>query len=109
MKIQGHVKINELYNALQEDSEAKRMTAADVIRSLVNEIVLIPHDGTLQVDVRGDLAGILSISLKSKTPATRTGGSQVEMVAGTSSDLNLRRSQVEVGAGAGFEPATFRL
>jgi len=37
----------------------------------------------LKIDVRGDLAGILAISLKTKTPATGTGVSQVEMVAGT--------------------------
>jgi site-specific DNA recombinase len=48
--------------------------------------------GTLQIDVRGDPAGILAISLKSKTPTARAGVSQVEMVAGT-----------------GFEPVTFRL
>ena len=36
----------------------------------------------MKIDVRGDLAGILAISLKTKTPATGTGVSQVEMVAG---------------------------
>ena len=86
------VQVAELYEALQEDTEAKRLVAAEMIRSLVREIILSPEDGVLQIDVRGDLAGILSISLKSKTPATRTGVSQVEMVAG-----------------AGFEPAAFRL
>ncbi|MDW9658511.1 recombinase family protein [Sinorhizobium meliloti] len=118
------VQIEQLYEALREDSEAKRMAAADIIRSLVKEIILTPEDGELQIDVRGDLAGILAISLKSKTPATRTGGSQVEMVAGTGFDQNLRTqksrpvgaadlrdltSQFEMVAGAGFEPAAFRL
>jgi len=116
--------VEELYRALQEDSEAKRMAAADILRSLVKEIVLTPEAGELQIDVSGDLAGILAISLKRKTPATRAGGSQVEMVAGTGSNHNLRTqksrpvgaadlrelaSQVEMVAGAGFEPATFRL
>jgi site-specific DNA recombinase len=87
-----HVQVDELYAALQEDSEEKRMIAADVIRSLVREIILTPEDGELQIDVRGDLAGILAISLKSKRPAGGAGRSQVEMVAGT-----------------GFEPVTFRL
>ncbi|MGV2404885.1 UNVERIFIED_CONTAM: hypothetical protein QOZ76_29195, partial [Pseudomonas aeruginosa] len=37
-----HVQVDELYAALQEDSEAKRMTAADLIRSLVRDIILTP-------------------------------------------------------------------
>lgn len=86
------VQIEELYEALQEDSEAKRMAAADIVRSLVKEIILTPEEDELQIDVRGDLAGILAVSLKTKTPAARTGVSQVEMVAGI-----------------GFEPMTFRL
>nr|WP_281416985.1 recombinase family protein [Ancylobacter lacus] len=86
------VQVDELYAALQEDSEAKRMVAADVMRSLVREIILTPENGELQIDVRGDLAGILAVSLKSKRPAGGAGRSQFEMVAGT-----------------GFEPVTFRL
>ncbi len=136
-----HIQVDELYAALQEDSEAKRMVAADVLRSLVREIVLTPEEGELQIDVRGDLAGILSVSLKSKRPAGGAGRVQVEMVAGTGSiqslgpsqvevvaggrnhqDLRTQKSrpvgaadlrdvisQVEMVAGAGFEPATFRL
>ena len=85
-----HAQVEELYAALQEDSEAKRMTATDLIRSLVKDIILTPEDGELRIDVRGDLAGILTISLKSKTPAGAAG-------------------QVSVVAGTGFEPVTFRL
>ena len=104
------VQVDELYAALQEDSDAKRMAAAEMLRSLVREIVLTPEDGTLQIDVRGDLAGILAVSLKRKSPAvSRAGRSQVKMVAGTRADLHLRRSQFEMVAGAGFEPAAFRL
>jgi hypothetical protein len=80
-------RVSELYDALQEETEAKRLTAGEVLRSLVKEIILTPENGELKIDVRGDLAGILSISLKSKTPATGTGGSQVEMVAGTQTEL----------------------
>ncbi|ASV84823.1 recombinase zinc beta ribbon domain protein [Ochrobactrum quorumnocens] len=135
------VQVEDLYEALQEDAEAKRMTAADIFRSLVKEIILTPGEDELQIDVRGDLAGILAISLNTKKPATRAGSSQIDLVAGTSSDLNLRRSlvevvaggrnhqnlrtqksrpdgaadvgdhgsQLEMVAGAGFEPAAFRL
>jgi hypothetical protein len=66
------------------------MVAADIIRSLVKEIILAPEEGELQIDVRGDLTGILSFSLKTRTPATRAGGSQFEVVAGTGSNQNLR-------------------
>ena len=86
------IQVGELYDALQEEAEAKRLKASEVLRSLVKEIILTPENGALQIDVRGDLSRILAVSLKSKTPATRAGESQFEMVAGT-----------------GFEPVTFRL
>jgi site-specific DNA recombinase len=62
-----------------------RLQAGDgeALRSLVKEIILTPENGELQIDVRGELSGILAVSLKSKTPAARAGASQVEMVAGT--------------------------
>lgn len=84
--------VEELHAALQEEAEAKRMTASDILRSLIREIVLTPEGSSLQIDVRGDLAGILAISLERKKPAGGAGKSQVKMVAG-----------------AGFEPAAFRL
>ena len=85
-----------LHEALQQDET--RAQAAEMIRSLVSEIVLKPEDGALQIDVHGDLAGILTIAapVNQKGPpllgAGFGGGSQVMMVAGT-----------------GFEPVTFRL
>ena len=104
------MQVDELYAAVQEDSEAKRMAAVEMLRSLVREIVLTPDYGVLQIDVRGDLAGILAVSLKRKSPAVlRAGHLQVDLVAGTRADLNLLRSQVDLVAGAGFEPAAFRL
>jgi hypothetical protein len=42
--------------------EETRIEVAQIIRSLVNEIVLTPEGGALKVDLRGDLAGILAIS-----------------------------------------------
>ncbi len=56
------------------------------------KIIVPPGDRELQIDVRGDLAGIVAVALKSKTPVARARGSHFEMVAGT-----------------GFEPVTFRL
>lgn len=83
------VQVAELHEALQEDSVAERMAAADIIRSLVKEIVLTPEDNELKIDVRGDLAGILE-ALKTKTPATRAGESQVKVVAGGRNHQNLQ-------------------
>ncbi|MBV1703170.1 MAG: recombinase family protein [Hyphomicrobiales bacterium] len=118
------VQVDELYAALQEDSESKRWIASDLLRSLVKEIILTPEESLLQIDVRGDLAGILGISLKSKRPSQGAGRTQDDLVEGKGSTQNLRTqksrpvwaayvrdiiSQVEMVAGAGFEPAAFRL
>jgi site-specific DNA recombinase len=93
MARQYRLRIQQLYETLQDDCEKKRVEAANVIRSLVEDIVLTPVDGRAEIDVRGDLAGILTISVERKNPAAgKATGSQVKMVAG-----------------AGFEPAAFRL
>ena len=53
--------IEELYASLS-DTEATRMKAVEAIRSLIGEIILQPEGETPAVEVRGDLAGILSIA-----------------------------------------------
>ncbi len=85
-------KVAALHEALQCDET--RLEAAEIIRSLVDEIVLTPEHGELRIDLKGELAGILAMSTDSKKPAAamRDGFEQIKMVAG-----------------AGFEPATFRL
>jgi site-specific DNA recombinase len=57
------VQVDELYAALQEDSEAKRMAAADLIWSLVREIILTPENGALQIWLES-----LRYRLKAKGP-----------------------------------------
>ncbi|WP_283176383.1 hypothetical protein [Gemmobacter sp. 24YEA27] len=42
-----------------------------------------PVSGELQIEVRGDLAGILTIALERRKPAFWAGGVQVDLVAGT--------------------------
>ncbi|MGY3609597.1 MULTISPECIES: recombinase family protein [unclassified Bradyrhizobium] len=84
--------VRALHEALQADTEATRLKAGEVLRPLVKEIVLTPGGKELKIEVRGDLAVILAIALKTKTPATGAGVSQFELVAGI-----------------GFEPMTFRL
>jgi site-specific DNA recombinase len=68
--------VSALHEALQDDTEATRLKAGEVLRSLVKEIILTPEAGELKIDVRGDLTGILAISIKTKAPATGTGVSQ---------------------------------
>ena len=59
-------KVGALHEALQDDTEATRLKAGEILRSLVKEIILTPEAGELKIDVRGDLAGILAISSKQK-------------------------------------------
>ncbi len=86
---------------LHSELDEKRQEAAEVIRSLIEAIILTPSDKGLQIDVRGDLAGILTVasgSGQTKTPARFRAGVRDALA-----------SQVQMVAGAGFEPAAFRL
>jgi site-specific DNA recombinase len=80
--------------------EETRIEASEIIRSLVNEIVLTPEGGELKVDLRGDLAGILAIAASGKKPAPGGNGF---------SDKRDGKTQFDLVAGVGFEPTTFRL
>ena len=75
--------------------EENRGEAADILRSLVDRIELKPNQqGKLEIDLYGDLAGILSLAGKKDRPLDQ-------------SDPSVQ--QVKVVAGEGFEPPTFRL
>ena len=60
-----------------------RAEATQALRGLIEEIRLVPEDGQLQIEIAGDLAGILALGDKRKRPARGAGGSQVTLVAGT--------------------------
>ena len=83
-------KVEALTEALNE--EGLRAEAAESLRGMVQTIRLIPQDGALTIELVGELAGILAIT-NEKTPGP--GGSGVR--------------QLTLVAGAGFEPAAFRL
>lgn len=51
--------LGDLYRALEHDEENKRFE---------DESILVPEAGELKIDVRGDLAGILSIAAERKNP-----------------------------------------
>ena len=62
--------------------------ATEIIRSLVDEVVLTPENGDLRIDLKGDLAAILAISAGKKNPETFSlGTEQIKMVAGTRTHL----------------------
>jgi len=74
--------------------------AAQVVRSLVSATELTPQSGELAIVLRGDLAAILSFAADKTKPGTPC------WAAGLSDGL---LSQESLVAGAGFEPAAFRL
>jgi site-specific DNA recombinase len=84
--------VSRLAEAL--NAEENRAEAADLLRSLIERIELRPKEGRLEIDLKGDLAGILTLAANKNRPLDE-------------SDLSVL--QVKVVAGAGFEPATFRL
>ncbi len=81
-------KVISLAEGLNDDDS--RHEAAKCIRELIEEIRLVPEDGKLRVELYGELAAL--ISLANQHPRSKGTGVQVTLVAG-----------------AGFEPATFRL
>ena len=87
-------KVEELHAALRQEDAAG--PARELVRGLVEAIVFLPEDGRLRVEVRGELAAILRLSgcANEKAPAGRP-----ELLA----------EEIKMVAGAGFEPATFRL
>lgn len=102
MALQYRKRVQQLYEALQDEEEEKRVEAADILRSLVDKIVLTPVYGKVEIDVQGDLAGILMISTQTKNPAGERSGSQPRMVAGAGSDQDLPSAQVKMVAGTRF-------
>jgi site-specific DNA recombinase len=94
-----HPKLADLYrqrvDRLHEELNRTelRSEAAQALRELIDEVRLIPEAGKLDIELLGDLAGILALSAESKKPVTDDrDGLQVTLVAGI-----------------GFEPMTFRL
>ena len=122
-------RIRQLYENLQREEE--RAQAAEVFRSLVDQVTLIPEDGELAIVLRGDLGAILRFAAGKKNPDFLSEAeafdnllSQGSLVAGGRNRRSLRNgdrnaktsaagpaevSQLSLVAGAGFEPATFRL
>ncbi len=84
-------KVAELAAALQRDDT--RLEASESLRGLIDSIVLTPRAGQLGIELKGNLAAMLTAFQKTKR-SPETG------------DLLM---PVKLVAGAGFEPATFGL
>ena len=90
--------VSNLADALNDENG--RSEAAEILRGLVERIVIKPdpETGKPLVDIEGDLAGILTLS--------QIGG-QTSKNAVSVSEGDV--SQIKLVAGVGFEPTTFRL
>src|SRR5262249_56920259 len=88
-------KVAALNEALREP--ASKDEAFDLIRSLIEAIRLVPEDGKLRIEIKGELAGILELCRDADQ--TKPGGLSTAGLG----------EQIKMGAGGGFEPTTFRL
>ena len=95
-------KVSDLAAALGKPDT--RLEAAEMIRALVDRIVLVPEDGTLSLHLRGDLAGTLAVAV-----AQKAGGLSKKPGAFSGTGSFAHDLQVSLVAGGGFEPPTFRL
>ncbi|WP_245728932.1 recombinase family protein [Paracoccus alkenifer] len=114
-------RIGQLYENLQD--EDGRARAAETFRSLIDQVTLMPDNGELAIVLRGDLGAILRFAAGKKNPDflaeaealdNLLGASMASRKAGrtnakTSAAGALEVSQLSLVAGAGFEPAAFRL
>ena len=99
-----HPKMGERYRAqvaqLREalNDHDRRSKAVEIERGLIDKIVLSPVGSgkgkLLAIDLHGQLAGILALSAEAKKKGANAPVSD---------------QQIKMVAGAGFEPATFRL
>ncbi|WP_271180007.1 zinc ribbon domain-containing protein, partial [Paracoccus kondratievae] len=111
-------RIAELTESLQhEDSRAQ---AAEILRSLVDQVTLVPEDGELAIVLHGDLGAILRFAAGRQNPdflseaealdnlLAQSGGSRQpgRRNAKTSALCATEVSQLSLVAGVGFEPTT---
>jgi site-specific DNA recombinase len=113
-----HEEIAALHHQL--GNEDTRALAADKLRTLVSRIDLVPDGTELVIVLRGDLAAILTFASGKKKPEFLNEKAILEDLIGRAGatggqkrkkprDGALFGSQEWLVAGAGFEPAAFRL
>jgi site-specific DNA recombinase len=90
-------KVAALQTLLQQ--EATRTEAVEIIRALIDQVILRPTaEGSLEVELVGDLASMVHLAQRADGGAPTAGDVPEEFAR-----------SVKVVAGAGFEPAAFRL
>jgi DNA invertase Pin-like site-specific DNA recombinase len=77
-------KVDRLARALNE--ETTRTEAAEAIRALIEKICLVPNDGTLRIELFGELAAL--INLANGNTRSKENGAQVTSVAGARKHLH---------------------
>jgi site-specific DNA recombinase len=90
-------RVERLRDALRDPGT--RDKAFELIRSLIDEIRLVPENGELQVELRGELAGIMALAADSKKPGGRevTGlAEQIKMVAGARNHRQFRLPAIAI-------------
>ena len=71
-------KVVNLTESLNEENT--RADAAQAIQGLIEEVRLVPENGTLKIELFGQLAAL--INLTNKNPHSKETGAQVTLVAG---------------------------
>lgn len=76
-------KIEHLLDAFE--TGGRRGEAQEIIRGLIDAVVMMPQDGVLHAEVRGDLATMLVLASETRraSEAEASEARQVKMVAGT--------------------------
>ena len=99
----------------------RRSEASQHLRAMIEKVVLTPNEAgeELTIDLFGDLAGILSVATSPESARVAAGISKIQPVQQGLSPETTKTpqgalcvgstSQVELVAGVGFEPTTFRL
>ena len=78
-----HDKVAKLTEALNDENS--RTEAAEAIRTLIDEVRLVPDGGTLKIELFGQLAAL--IGLTNEHPRSNETGEQVTLVAGARKHL----------------------
>ncbi len=102
-------KVADLHAALNEP--AIRTEAAEILRTLIEAVRLVPEDGHLAIELEGDLAAILTLG-RGHDPRRLAELAQMQkapLISGASSSASDPVLQGTMVAGTGFEPVTFRL
>jgi len=90
-------RVAALHQALTDPSTKDE--AFGVIRTLIDDVRLVPDGGKLRVEIRGALAGILTLATNAKSHLRHSADGSISVLV----------QQAKLVAGVGFEPTTFKL